>query len=138
MLLFKNSVIKLDYNPAADILEVGYPDLHGFLLPEIKHSIDIMVDNVKSYDVKRVLLDSTRTVISVSDEESREVAVYLAAGLVKTRVRKVARLQSARASVETTAQGNIKHIIESQALPFRLQNFTVRTEAIVWLISHEA
>ena len=71
MLLFKNSIITLDYNPAADILEVAYPDLHGFLLPEIKHSIDIMIDNVKNYDVKRILLDSTRTVISVSDEESK-------------------------------------------------------------------
>lgn len=137
MILFTNSIIKLDYNPAADILEVGYPDLHGFLLPEIKHSIDIMIDNVKNYDVKRVLLDSTKTIISVSEEESKEVAMYLAGGLMKTRVQKLARLQSASAVVEATAQGNIKHIRESQALPFLLQNFTVKAEAVAWLTSKE-
>ena len=137
MILFKNSIIQLDYNPAADILEVGYPDLHGFLLPEIKHSIDIMIANVRNYDVKRVLLDSTKTIISVSEEESREVATYLAGGLMKTRVQKVARLQSASAAVEATAQGNIKHIREAQALPFLLQNFTVKAAAVAWLTSPE-
>ena len=138
MILFKNSVISLNYNPAADILEVGYPDLHGFLLSEIKHSIDIMIDNVRNYDVKRVLLDSTKTVISVSEEESRQVALYLAAGLMRTRVQKVARLQSASNAVETTAQGNIKHIRETQALPFDLKNFTSRAEAVAWLASQSS
>lgn len=138
MILFKNSVISLNYNPAADILEVGYPDLHGFLLPEIKHSIDIMIDNVRNYDVKRVLLDSTRTVISVSEEESRQVALYLAAGLMRTRVQKVARLQSASNAVETTAQGNIKHIQESQTLAFDLKNFTSKAEAVAWLSARSA
>lgn len=137
MLLFKNSIITLDYNPAADILEVAYPDLHGFLLPEIKHSIDILIDNVKNYDVKRILLDSTRTVISVSEEESREITVCLAAGFMKTRVQKLARLQSGMASVEATAQGNIKHITETLPLPFQLKTFTSRAEALAWLSARE-
>lgn len=138
MLLFKNSIITLDYNPAADILEVAYPDLHGFLLPEIKHSIDILIDNVKNYDVKRILLDSTRTVISVSEEESREITVSLAAGFMKTRVQKLARLQSGMATVEATAQENIKHITDSQLLSFQLKNFTSRAEAVAWLSAREA
>lgn len=71
MVLFDNSLIKLDYDPATDILAVEYPDLHDFLLSEIKRSIDTLVDTVKHYDVKRLLLDSTRTVVAVSDEESR-------------------------------------------------------------------
>lgn len=137
MILFKNSIIQLDYNPAADILDVAYPDLHGFLIPEIKHSIDILVDNVRNYDVKRVLLDSTRTLILVSEAESREVATYLAGGLMKTRVQKVARLQSSSTVVEATAQGNIQHIRQTQALPFLLQNFTVREEAVAWLTSYD-
>lgn len=135
MILFKNSVIKLDYSPATDILEVEYPDLHDYLLPEIKHTINIMVDTVKNYDVKRVLLDSTRTVISVSDEESREIATFLASGLMKTRVQKVARVQSTSATVETTAQGNIKHIKSGWPLPFQLQNFKSKAEAVEWLIA---
>ena len=136
MILFENGIIKLDYAPATDILEVAYPDLEGFLLSEVKHSINILIDNVINYDVKRVLLDATRTVIAVSDEESREVATYLAAGLMKSRVQKVARVQSASASVENTAQSNIRHINNSFLLPFQLQNFNLKPDAIGWLMSN--
>ncbi|GAB3538070.1 hypothetical protein GCM10027443_32250 [Pontibacter brevis] len=133
MVLFDNSLIKLDYEPATDILAVEYPDLHDFLLSEIKRSIDTLIDTIKHYDVKRLLLDSTRTVISVSDEESREIALYLTAGLMRTRVQKVARVQSASADVEATAEGNIRHIRQSFALPFEVQNFTAKADAVAWL-----
>ena len=103
MILFQNSIVKLDYNPATDILEIEYPDLHGYLLLEIKHNINIIVDIIKSYDVKKLILDSSRTVIAVSEEESREVAMYLAAGIMTTRVQKVARLQSLNTVIEKTA-----------------------------------
>lgn len=133
MILFENSLIKLDYNPSTDILEVGYPDLHEYLLPEIEHSIQILIDNVKHYDVKRVLLDSSRTAISVGSDESRQVAVYLATGFASTRVQKVARLQSSSQAVEQSAENNIRYIKESQQLPFLLQNFTSKPVAIDWL-----
>ncbi|WP_439881987.1 hypothetical protein ACSX1A_02260 [Pontibacter sp. MBLB2868] len=133
MILFENSIIKLDYNPATDILQIQYPDLHDYLLPEIKHSINIMVDIIRNYDIKKILLDSTLTHISVSAEESREISTYLAAGIMKTRVQKVARLQSPSTTVETTAQENIKHIKDVQTLPFLLKSFSSRPEAIEWL-----
>ncbi|MBF9255044.1 hypothetical protein I2I11_17230 [Pontibacter sp. 172403-2] len=133
MVLFQNSIVKLDYNPATDILEIEYPDLHGYLLLEIKHNIDIIVDIIKSYDVKRLILDSTRTVISVSEEESREIAMYLAMGVMKTRVQKVARLESYNSTLEEAAQNNVRHIEESQLLPFLIKNFTCKADAVAWL-----
>lgn len=133
MILLENSILRLDYNPATDILEVEYPDLHNYLLSEIKHNIDIMMEIVRSYDVKRLLLDSTRSVSSVNADESREIATYLAAGITGTRVQKVARVQSPETAVETRAQKNIKHIRETQQLPFQLQNFTSKVDALEWL-----
>ena len=133
MILYENSIIKLDYNPATDILVVKYPDLHNYLLPEIRHSIDILVETVKNYDIKKVLLDSTNTVVSVSAEESRDVALYLAAGLVQTRVVKLARVQSRSEVVETRAKGNIALVQQTQSLPFLLKNLSTTEEAMAWL-----
>ena len=133
MILYQNSIVKLDYNPATDILEVEYPDLHTFLLPEIKHTITTMIDVIKNYDVKKLLLDSSRTIVNVSEDESRDITTYLAAGLSQTRVEKLARVQSAASSVEKTAQNNIKYIQAAQSLPFLLQNFTSKSEALDWL-----
>ncbi|WP_114779370.1 hypothetical protein [Botryobacter ruber] len=133
MILFQNTIIKLDYNPATDILEVEYPNLHVFLLPEIKHSITIMAEYIRNYDVKRLILDSSKTTVSVSAEESRDVALFLAEGLMKTRLQKVARVQSVSSSVESTARENIKQINQNLQLTFQLRNFTHKADAVKWL-----
>lgn len=133
MILFENGIIKLDYFPATDILEVAYPDLYDFMLPEVLSSIDILVGNIINFDVKRVLLDSSLTVVAVSDEKSRRITAHLAAGLVRTRLQKLARVQSASPVVEATAQGNIKHVRDTLSLPFELQNFTCKSGAVDWL-----
>lgn len=133
MILFENSIMKLEYDPATDIMVVAYPELHGYLLPEIKHSVDILADVVKSYDVKKVLLDSTKTVVDVTPEESREIAVYMASSLAQTRVQKVARVQSLNLTVETRAERNLQHVQQALSLPYVLQNFTHKAEALAWL-----
>ena len=51
MILLEICIMKLEYNPATDILDVKYPNLFGYLLPEIRHSIDTLVETVISYDV---------------------------------------------------------------------------------------
>jgi hypothetical protein len=133
MVLFENGIIKLDYFPASDILEVAYPDLHDFMLPEVLNSMDILVGNIVNFDVKRVLLDSSLTVVAVSDEKSRRITAHLVAGLMRTRLQKLARVQSASPVVEAIAQGNIKHVRDTYALPFELQNFSCKSEAVEWL-----
>ncbi len=133
MILFENSIIKLDYNPATDILVVKHPDLHGYLVPEIKYSISILMETVRNYDIRKVLLDSSDTVVSASPEESREVSLSLAAGFMQTRIMKLARVQSQSESVETLAEGNIANIQQTYSLPFLLQNFPTKEEALVWL-----
>lgn len=133
MILFDNSLIKLNYHPAYDILEVAYPDLHEFLLREIKHSIDIIIENIINYDIKRVLLDSSKTIIAVDVDKSRQITSYLTAGLMRTRIQRLARIQSLNATVETTAQSNIKYVRETLSLPFELKSFPSKTEASEWL-----
>jgi hypothetical protein len=51
-----------------------------------------MVDTVRHYDVKRLLLDTRKTVIAVSEEENREVTSQLASNLAKTPLQKLARI----------------------------------------------
>ena len=137
MILLNNSIVELDYNPATDVLEVAYPDLHDYLLPEVKHTIDNMVDIIKNYDIGKLLLDSSRTSILVSTERSTEISMHLAAGLAKTRLSKLARVQSLSNAVETTAQNNISKISTSLNLPFKLQTFTCKGDALEWLVDRD-
>ena len=133
MILFRNSILILDYNPSTDILEVDYPDFPDYLIPEIKNSLDILFDHVRSYDVKKLLIDSSKTLTDVKDEDSRVVAMYLVNGLIKTRLQKVARVQSLVFSVENRAQENLKQIQQYVNLPFQVQNFRSKSDALTWL-----
>ena len=135
MILFQNTLIKLDYEPSTDILTVAYPDLHTYLLPEINNSIDILISTVSNYDIKKVLLDSSKTSVAVAPEESQKISHHLADGFSKTRVQKVARLQSATHEVENLAQGNISEITREALLPFQIESFSDLNAAMSWLNS---
>ncbi|NEM96468.1 hypothetical protein [Pontibacter burrus] len=134
MILFQNSLVKLDYDPATDIGVIEYPDLHDYLLPEIKHSIDLLVDAIRSYDVKRLVLDGTKTVATVDIEQDRAIATYMTAGLMRTRIQRLARIQSLNNLVDIRAQNNEKYVRETQVPPFPIQAFKSRGEAIDWLL----
>lgn len=133
MILHQNSILRLEYNPATDILEVKYPDLQKFMLFEVRESLKLMVETIRNYDVKRLLLDASTTIIDVSEEENRNMSMQLAAELSHTRLRKVARIQPLDPNKELRAQENIKEIEKAGHLPFQLRTFTDRSAALHWL-----
>ena len=137
MILHQNSIIKLDYNPATDILQVDYPDLHTFHLPEISESLVLLVETIRNYDVKRLLLDASKTIIEVSEEQNKQLTLQLASDLQKTRIQKVARIQPLDQTRELTAQENIKRIQQAGLLSYQIQTFISKDEALAWLKKNE-
>ena len=135
MILYQNSILTVDYNPGADIMEVVYPDVDGIMLSEVKHSLTIMVDNIRHFDVKKLLIDASKTVITISEEEDEALIRQLAAELAKTRLQKVARIQPLDPLREKQAQKNIERAKEEGLLPYRVKSFAEKTEAIDWLLS---
>ncbi|TPE41078.1 hypothetical protein [Pontibacter mangrovi] len=134
MILFDNSIITISYDPVTDLLEAAYPDLHASHLSEITFYMDKLVETVKHYDIKRVLLNSSSTHVFVSGPASQQVAAYLAAGLAQTRVRRVARVSSPNEAVEEIAQANLEYIRQALSLPFALKSFTDSKQATKWLL----
>ena len=135
MILHQNSIIQLTYNPAADILEVRYPDLYTSFLSEARENLKLMVEAIHNYDVKNLLLDASTTAIEVSPEESRELTMQLAKELAQTRLRKVARIQPQDPTKEIRAQENIRQLERGIILPYQLRTFADRAAALKWLAS---
>lgn len=133
MILHRDYIIQLDYNPATDILQVDYPDLQSAQLSEVRHSLTLMVEAIRNYDVKKLLLDASSTSINVSHEESRELTSKLAADLASTRIKKLARVQPINLRDEARAQENIKNLHKAGLLPYQLQTFATKAEALNWL-----
>ncbi|MBF8963726.1 hypothetical protein I0P70_10740 [Pontibacter sp. FD36] len=133
MILLQNSILRLEYNPATDILQVRYPDLQRYHLSEIRHSLQIMVETIRNYDVRKLLLDARTTAIEIEEDENRQLTVELAGMLSKTRLTKVARVQPADPEKEARAQRNIEAARKAGILNYEVATFTTPEEALIWL-----
>ncbi|NEM97699.1 hypothetical protein [Pontibacter burrus] len=133
MILLENSLFKLHYNPVTDILEATYPDFYDFLFTEIKDHMDKMVEIIHNYDIKRVLLNLTSSILSVNHEQNLALSSQLLLGIEKTRVEKLARLEAENDAGETSMYYSIEHLLRTENPPFQVKVFSTRDEALNWL-----
>ena len=131
MILYQNALIKLDYNPATDILLVDMPSVTYGVVPEFRRALDIIVENVRSYDVKKLLVDARKSVIEMDPEEYSEVVKKFASDLKATRLVKGARVISPNADREKL----VKQVVGTTDPGFLFHTFTDITEAENWLNS---
>ncbi len=103
------------------------------MLPEIKNSLTLMVDTIRHYDVKKLLLDASKSMVAISEEENKELMKKLAVDLANTRLQKVARIQPVDPLREIRAQQNIEGLRQEGLLPYQVKTFSSKLEAIDWL-----
>lgn len=133
MILLENSLFKLHYNPVTDILEANYPGVHEYLLTEIKENMDKMVEIIHNFDIKRVLLNLTSSVLSVDHDKNLELSYQLLSGVEKTRVEKLARLEAENTAGETSLYYSIEKLLRTENPPFQVRVFSTRDKAMEWL-----
>lgn len=134
MIIANNGLITLDYDPATDILSVDLPDVRSFSLGEVERSLQILVDAIINYDIKKLFLDSSKAVVEVDDEAYRRLILKFSMDLMKTRLLKLARIGSAIDHQEQRANMVAGEIRQQQQLAIDFQNFRTRTEAVDWLL----
>ena len=61
-MIIQNSLITLDYDIGTDTLNVSLPDIRRFTVSEVEQSLAMVVEAVVSYDIKKLLLDSSNVV----------------------------------------------------------------------------
>ncbi|GHA81448.1 hypothetical protein [Pontibacter akesuensis] len=133
MIIYHNSIITLDYNPATDILSVALPDMQAHSISEVEHCLDIIAEHIVSYDVKKLLLDSSKAVVEVGDEAYRSLILQFSRQLMKTRLQKVARIATPVASQEHRANLVAEEVHQlNPAVAY--ENFTGRAAALDWLL----
>ncbi|MBD1398118.1 STAS/SEC14 domain-containing protein [Pontibacter sp. JH31] len=131
MVIYKNGFLTLDYEPATDILSFEMPNVDDVVLPEMKRSLAIIVEHVRNYDVKRVLLDARQTNMSVDAESYADIIAEFYRNLMATRVQKVARLVTPDSKREKV----VKTLLDNMTLSVEVQRFTEVSKALDWLKS---
>ena len=129
MVLYDNSLVRLNYNPVTDILDVDCPDFHPLIMADVKEAFDVIVDTVKHYDVKKLVIDSSKATIDTSDQEHRAVIIKFARDLMRTRLQKLARV----GTQDTLREKNVHEATQNAAFSIPFQNFSDKAAAVAWL-----
>ncbi|QHL87984.1 hypothetical protein GU926_11305 [Nibribacter ruber] len=135
MILFQNRLIVLEYRPGTDVLSVDWPSVSAYDLTEVERSLSTLVEYITNYDVKRLLIDSTKAVISPDLDmvEYQAIVTEFAYKLQKTRLQKSARIMHADLAREATSQQISEDISRKARLTVENRNFTDKAEALAWL-----
>ncbi|WP_162056434.1 hypothetical protein [Pontibacter pamirensis] len=130
-MVIPNPVIKLDYDPARDVLSVEWPDVHDYMKSETVYTLDKVVEVIKLYDVKYLLADTRKGVVDISEPEYKEIILKFARGLAETRLRKIARVVTG----STLREGPIHEVTKQAHLLIPMRNFYSTEDALGWLTS---
>ena len=130
MILFQNGLIKLNYDPATDILSVDMPHISYDMASDFKRALDIVVENIRNYDVKKLLVDARKSIIEIDPDIYAAVVADFSRQLSTTRLQKGARVVSENNQREEIVQKSVEE--EQPGLVYR--TFTDASEAIAWLM----
>lgn len=129
MVLYDNSLVRLNYDPATDILDVDCPDFNPLMMTEVKEAFSVIVDTVKHYDVKKLLIDSSKATIDTSDHEHKAVLIKFARDLMSTRLQKLARVGTR----DILREKNVSEAREEALFSIAFQSFPEKAAALAWL-----
>ncbi len=134
MQLHKDGLISLEYDVVGDVLKVKWPDLSGITLPEINYSIQKMIDTLRHYDIKNLLIDSSLSQLTdVSTEDHQDMLVDLVVYLKTTRIRKLARIQTLDNTRESVVDSVADEAVNRIGIDFEFRNFVNEQLAYNWL-----
>lgn len=133
MLIYKG-IITLDYTPATDVLVANMPDVRQSGLSETNYCLKLIVDTLRNYDIKHLVLDCSKTVVDTGSETYKSTIGNLCKSLMGTRLKKIAQVGTA----EALRQGkSFLELRQEFSLPIEFSSFSSQAEAVDWLLSRE-
>ncbi|TXK29863.1 hypothetical protein FVR03_20295 [Pontibacter qinzhouensis] len=138
MIIYQNGFMSLDYNPSTDILNVELPNVMEIGVAELKRSLEIVAENIQNYHIKRLLLDSSRVLVDqIEDEEYKGIVGQFLANLMKTRLERIARVNSSRLAHEKRVLQVTAEATQKLGTSITVKTFTGKPEALSWLLVQE-
>jgi hypothetical protein len=127
-----DKIIRLDYNPATDILETSMPDVTRFMLSDVEMCLEVIVTNIRNYDTKKLLLDSSNSIVDIDEDNEAYKAIAMKFGmdLMGTRLKKIARVESS----DLTREAKSAEVRQHVNLPMEFRNFSNKADAMNWLL----
>ena len=123
--------MQLDFDPANSLMLVNWPNFEPYTLADTQVALSRLVNTIKNYDVKKLLVDATTAKLGVGIETYEDIVRDFTKALLETKIEKIARVTTMDLERENTAKKL------SKELPSSIQNqhFSTIAEAKAWLLN---
>jgi hypothetical protein len=136
MIIYRG-LIELDYNPATDVVVTTMPNVTEISLSEVEQCFQIIVTYLRNYDIKKMLLDASKSIVEVEDAAYQSVVLKFGKDLMTTRLQKLARVGTVDKVREEKSQYASTTARQQLNLPIAFANFSTFSEAMDWLLLPE-
>jgi hypothetical protein len=133
LILYSDSIVRLDYTPAQDIVLATLPVVRAYDVNEINQAFISMVGCITEYNITRLLLDFTGNTLELPEAEYKQSIAQLADGLLQTPLVKMARIRTQNDVREQKIKGTYEGIKNRVGIQVVFSTFYDKTEAIQWL-----
>ncbi|PSR54001.1 hypothetical protein AHMF7605_10955 [Adhaeribacter arboris] len=133
MILHQDLLLELIYDVKTDILSVQWPDIKDVSVSELEFSFQKLLDTVSHYDIKRLLIDSSKSVVTLDDKIYKPMLFRLVLAFNHTRLRKMARIISENELRENLLKSYAAEIKHKETLAFQTKEFNNQETALAWL-----
>lgn len=134
-MLIYSGIITLDYNPKTGVLTTTMPDVREFGTEDVSFCLGLIVESITNYDIEKLLLDSSKSVMEVEDEAYKAITMKFGIDMIETRLKKIARVRTADARREEISAKVSKELRQELNLPLEFRDFASKDEALAWLLS---
>ena len=134
MILYQNSLMQMDFDPGNSLMIVIWPNFEAYSLADTKLALSRLINTVKNYDVKKLLVDATNAKIAVEMEAYEEIVKHFTSLLQDTKLELIARVMTTDPDREARAKNMVQHLSGN----IRLRNFSSVAEAKTWLLDPDS
>ncbi len=135
MILYQDSLLSLDYDASTDIMYVQWPNLTDADLPDLQTAIKALIDTIKHYDIKKLLIDSRVSRVDIPDEIYRPLIFSLIGQLKESRIQRMARVMPENTYREVHLQSYTQQMQAANMFTYAIAEFESKEKAFAWLNS---
>ena len=138
VVLFQDFTIVIERQPDTNIICVCWLEQQVFRMSDFEYSFHNLMENIEKFGTKKLLAQSSRSMIHLPEEQFTSVILLLQSGLAHSKIEKVARISSDNSPEDMKCIKYFEHIINEMQLEIDFKNFDKRKEALAWLSGSSA
>ena len=133
MAVYQNRLITIIYREDTGILTVTWSNSKPYDLAEVQESIKKVIDTIKEYQCRKLLIDASVADVSMDDGVFKAILTQFVSELNQSGIQKLARIITS----DQKREEQIQNIRNKLGVSYEFYDISNREQALKWLIDSD-